>query len=130
MATARQPLEDFEGAASVTKLGPQSAKFLHKCECCDFTSQLTTFFANIHKETFDFRDNTDEALNRACLEARGQQWTQRAGCGVVYACIFCCEKLHGKMYQQGGKPTSAWSNLAKKVKVVGANTSSIGRWTR
>ena len=76
MATAWQPSEAFEGAASVTKLGTQSANFLHKCELCEFTSPFTTWFANIHKETFDFRDNTDEALNRACLEARGQQWTQ------------------------------------------------------
>ena len=117
MATAWQPLEDFEGAAGVTKLGTQSANLIHKCELCSFTYPFASIFAYLHKGNFDFRENTDEALNRAGLEARGQQWTQRAGSGVVYACISCCEKLHGKVYlQEGGKPTSAWSNRVKKSK--------------
>ena len=126
-----EPLEDFEGAAGVTNLGNQTENLSHTCDLCQSKSPFASCFAYLHKGTFDFRKNTDEALDRAGFEFRREEWTQRGGGAVAYAGIECCEKHHNETYQQdNGKPTSAWYHHAKKRRGGGATTRSSGRWTR
>ena len=127
----REPLEDFDGAAGVTNLGKQTAQLSHTCDLCHSQYPFASCFAYIYKDTGVFRENTDEGLDRAGYESRGEEWKQRGGKAVAYACIECCEKRHNEKYsRENGKPTSAWMNAVKKVKVVGAHTRSTGRWTR
>ena len=74
-----EPLEDFEGAAGVTNLGNQTENLSHTCDLCQSKSQFASCCAYLHKGTFDFRKNTDEALDRAGFEFRREEWTQRGG---------------------------------------------------
>ena len=127
----REPLVDFEGAAGGTNLGKQTENLAHTCDLCQSKCPFASCFAYLHKGTFEFRENTDEALDRAGFEFRREEWTQRGGGAVAYAGIECCEKHHNETYQQdNGKPTSAWYHHAKKRRGGGATTKSSGRWTR
>ena len=126
-----EPLEDFEGAAGVTNLGKQTAQLSQTCDLCHSHYPFASCFAYIYKNAHEFRENANEGLNRAAYVSRGEEWKQRGGGALEYACIKCCEKLHNEKYShEDGKPTSAWMDAAKKVKVVGADTSSTVRWRR
>ena len=109
----------------------QTENLAHTCDLCQSKCPFASCFAYLHKGTFEFRENTDEALDRAGFEFRREEWTQRGGGAVAYAGIECCEKHHNETYRQdNGKPTSAWYHSAKKRKGVGATTRSSGLWTR